>query len=89
MEGIGDLMVGRELNVKGDAMFSSSMVVAGAVTGGGPYMDSSGKIGNLHIYLFVFSRMVSTVNWSLLCHINDMRKAIAIAIAIDMMMSWW
>ncbi len=47
LEGIGDLMVGRELSVKGDAIFSSSLVVAGSVTGGGPYMDSSGRIGNI------------------------------------------
>ncbi len=44
LEGVDDLMVGGELNMKGDAMFSSSMVVAGSVTGGGPYMDSSGRI---------------------------------------------
>ncbi len=37
-------MVGGGLNVEGDAMFSSTMMVVGSVTGGGPYMDSSGRL---------------------------------------------
>ncbi len=44
-------LVGKELSVKGDAIFSSSLVVAGSVTGGGPYMDSSGTIGNILTWL--------------------------------------
>ncbi len=62
LEGIGDLRVGGELNVKGDAMFSSSMVAAGSVTGGGPYMDSSGRIRrNVHPFLHGWYRELVAV----------------------------